>query len=128
MVYSIRPLLLAGLIFLLVLSSCRTDGKTEDAEQAQDRSDRGEVLNEQVFTDLYVELLEGAERYRATADTSREKFDPSPIFAKFNVREADFRTTVESYRRDVKKWQGFFTKVVQTLEEKEKRRQAKKES
>jgi len=94
------------------------EGRSEDAPGTGKQSRR--ILDKETFEDLYIALLESAEAYRARTDTSDIEFDPSPIYSQFKTNLSDFRTTVESYRGNVKRWQEFYKSVVKKLEEKER--------
>lgn len=114
----------ASLIATLLLASCNERGN----ETPAGGESAGRILDEVTFEQLYIALLESAEAYRAIPDTIQKKFDPAPTFARFNVKEADFRATVASYRKDVRKWQAFYTRVIGQLEEKEKNQTEKKDT
>ena len=124
-VFPLNCLLLASsLIACLVLVSYAA--RSEDAPGIGKQSER--ILDKETFEDLYIALLESAEAHRMLADTSRIKFDPSPIFAQFQADVSDFRSTVESYRGDVKRWQEFYKSVVKKLEEKARMKIEKKKT
>jgi len=124
-VFPLNCLLLASsLIACLVLVSYAA--RSEDAPGIGKQSER--ILDKETFEDLYIALLESAEAHRMLADTSRIKFDPSPIFAQFQADVSDFRSTVESYRGVVKRWQEFYKSVVKKLEEKARMQIEKKKT
>jgi hypothetical protein len=96
----------------LLLSSCRPAASTP-------------ALTEDKLQSVYVALLEENERHKNLPPDSTSHFSADSVFHAFNTSEQDFRSTLEEYRANPRKWEKLLEGVIRQLEEKEKQRAEK---
>jgi hypothetical protein len=78
-----------------------------------------QIIDEDTFVKVYTDLV-------IAQDTLKENF-PEPdkikkeIFLRYNITEADYKTTVEYYDEDPERWDAFFNKVISYVEKRSKK-------
>jgi hypothetical protein len=65
---------------------------------------------------MYAELLLIGEECKN--DSTLAKAKTQELYKKFNVTEADFRTTVVGFNEDPNEWKDIYADVIKLLEEK----------
>lgn len=89
------------IILSLVLNSC---------------SDKKEI-KEDKFIKVYCDLLIAQDTTRTVSREMRNE-----IFARYEVTEEQYNLTVQSYNNDPKKWDEFFDKAINYLQELRKKK------
>ncbi len=82
-------------------------------------------IDAEQFTDLYITLLENKTQLEGSPTDAFAIRRASEILKTFKVTEEEYRATIQGYNADVSRWNEFYKRVVQRLEEHEQKKIAR---
>ncbi len=80
---------------------------------------QNKIIEEEKFIEIYADIIIAKD---TTSASSKSKDDViKNVLAKYDVMLDEYKTTIQFYNQDSKRWEKFFAKAIASLEERKKK-------